>query len=243
MKDGGLVKTRNFKSPVYIGDPINALRIFNEKEVDELVLLDISATIQNRDPNYSHLMEIVSESFMPLGYGGGIKSLDQIKKLFNTGLEKIILNSSSLNFDLISKAASIYGSQSIVVCIDVRKSIIGKYMVYTHAGTEKQKVSPDLLAKSVTNAGAGEIIIQSIDKEGTMNGYDLALVKKVSESVDVPIVALGGAGNLSHFYEAIYKGGASAVAAGSYFVYKGKHRGVLINYPSFETIKELFDNA
>jgi cyclase len=240
LKGEGLVKTSQFKNPVYIGDPINAVRIFNEKEVDELVLLDITATFETREPKYDWIKDIVSESFMPIGYGGGIKNIEQAKKLFDTGIEKLIINSASLNTDFLSSLASIYGNQSIVVCIDVRKSFLGNYTVYTNSGIVKHRLTPDMMAKMVVEAGAGEIIIQSIDREGTMNGYDIDLIKMVTKAVNVPIVASGGAGTQDHLREAILIGGASAVTAGSMFVFKGKHRGVLINYPSPQDLKNLF---
>lgn len=236
LENGGLVKTENFKNPVYIGDPINAVRIFNEKEVDELLLLDITASKENREPDYDWIRDIVSESFMPIGYGGGIKNLDQIKKLFGAGIEKVVLNTASFDFDLISNAASIYGNQSISISVDVRKGLLGGYSVYTCNGTIKHKLSPDVFAKELVEVGAGEIIIQSIDREGTMKGFDLDLIKLVSEAVNVPVVASGGAGSLEHLREALQQGGASSVAAGSLFIYKGKHRAVLINYPSPEKL-------
>lgn len=236
LKGKGLVKTVNFKNPNYLGDPINAVRIFNEKEVDELVLLDIEASKEKKEPNYLWIKDIVSESFMPIGYGGGINSIDQIKKIFDLGVEKIIMNTASFDFDLISKAASIYGEQSIVVCIDAKKALFGGYNVYSRCAQDKHRISPDDFAKKVVNAGAGEIIIQSIDNEGVMKGYDLVLTKLVSKAVNVPIVASGGAGSVQHLKDVINIGGASAVTAGSLFVYKGKHNAVLINYPSLSEI-------
>lgn len=241
MKGDGLVKTVNFKNPIYIGDPINAVKIFNEKEVDELILFDISASIENRPPRYSKINDIVSESFMPLGYGGGLNDINQIKRIIDMGIEKIVLNSSSLNYNLIEQASNLLGSQSIVICIDVKKTILGKYRVYTKSGTINHKISPDQFASEVVNVGAGEIIIQSIDREGTMRGIDIDLVKLISEKISVPIIASGGIGSLKHIQDAINLGGASAVAAGSFFVYKGKHRAVLINYPKFNIIKEIFN--
>jgi len=240
LKGEGLVKTSQFKNPVYIGDPINAVRIFNEKEVDELVLLDITATAAKREPKYDWIKDIVSESFMPIGYGGGIRNIEQAKKLFDTGIEKLIINSASFDFDFLCSLASIYGNQSIVVCIDVRKNMLGGYAVYTNNGMQKHKMNPEVMARSVVNAGAGEIIIQSIDREGTMKGYDIDLIKLVSKAVNVPVVASGGAGSQEHLREAILKGGASAVTAGSMFVFKGKHRGILINYPTPADLKNLF---
>lgn len=239
LRGKGLVKTVNFKNPNYLGDPINAVRIFNDKEVDELVLLDIGASKEKRDPNYTWIKDIVSESFMPIGYGGGIHSITQIKKIFDLGVEKIIMNTASFDLNLISEAASIYGEQSIVVCIDAKKAIFGGYNVYGRSGQEKHKQCPDVFAKEVVNAGAGEIIIQSIDNEGKMKGYDLNLIKLVSSAINVPIVASGGAGTFQDLKDAIIIGGASAVAAGSFFVYKGKHNAVLINYPSTLEIQNI----
>lgn len=242
LKNKGLVKTKQFKDPVYIGDPINAVKIFNEKEVDELVLLDITATNEDADPKYEWIKDIVSESFMPLGYGGGIKNVEQAKKLFDIGIEKLILNSEAENTKLISDLANIYGNQSVIVCIDAKKNLFGGYSTFTNSGSKKNKITPDKLAQKAVEAGAGEIIIQSIDREGTMNGFDLDLIKMVSQSVNVPVVASGGAATLQHLREAVVIGKASAVAAGSMFVFKGKQRGVLINYPKLSEMKHLFDS-
>jgi imidazole glycerol-phosphate synthase subunit HisF len=240
LKGEGLVKTEQFKKPVYIGDPINAVRIFNEKEVDELVLMDITATAEQRDPKYEWIKDIVSESFMPIGYGGGIKNIEQAKKLFDTGIEKLIINSAAFNLEFLSSLAKIYGNQNVVVCIDSRKNFLGDYLVYTHNATQHHKMTPDAMAKLVVDAGAGEIIIQSVDREGSMKGYDIDLIKLASRAVTVPVVASGGAGNLNDLRNAILNGGASAVAAGSMFVFKGKHRGVLISYPTPADLKNLF---
>ena len=242
LKGAGLVKTEQFKNPVYIGDPINAVRIFNEKEVDELVLLDITATAEGRDPKYTWIKDIVSESFMPIGYGGGIKNTEQAKKLFDTGIEKLIINSAITDTEFLSSLVHIYGSQSIIACIDARKNIFGGYSVFTQNGTQKHKISPDVMAQRVVEAGVGEIIIQSIEREGTMKGYDLDLIKLATKVVNVPVIASGGAGVHDHFYQAIFQAGASAVAAGSMFIYKGKHRAVLINYPDQSILKKLFES-
>lgn len=239
----GLVKTREFKNPVYVGDPINAVRIFNEKEVDELVLLDIAATQEARDPKYAWLKDIVSESFMPIGYGGGIRSADQAKKVFDAGVEKIVLNTASFDLRLVEAIARIYGSQSVVVSIDAKKNFFGGYSVYSNAGKVKHKEKPDEMARNVVNAGAGELVIQSIDREGSMAGYDLELVKSITASVNVPVVASGGAGTLAHLQDAITIARASAVAAGSMFVFKGKHRAVLISYPPEGELQSLNLNS
>ena len=239
LKGKGLVKTSKFKNPVYIGDPINAVRIFNEKEVDELVLCDIEASILQREPNYAWIKDIVSESFMPVGYGGGIRNMEHIRKLFDLGVEKVILNSAAFDFKLISQAAAIYGNQSIVGCIDAKKSFFGVYNVYSKSGSIKHKTTPDEFAKELVSAGVGEIIIQSIDNEGSMNGFDLDLTQSITSVVNVPVVASGGAGNMQHISDVLDKGKASSVAAGSFFVFKGKHKAVLINYPKQEEIKAL----
>jgi len=240
-QDGGLVKTQSFKKPVYIGDPINAVRIFNEKEVDELVLLDIKATINKQTPKFNLISDIVSESFMPVGYGGGINSLDQVKKIFDLGIEKVIINSAMSDLNLIEQAASIFGSQSIVISLDFRKSILGKYYIYTNSGTQKLNIDYFDQINKLINAGAGELIVQSIEHEGTMKGYDLKLIKNISTAVDIPVVASGGAGCLLDFNRAIVLGKASAAAAGSLFVYKGIQKGILINYPSQNSINKLFN--
>jgi cyclase len=232
----GLVKTTRFTNPVYLGDPINAVRIFNDKEVDELVLCDIEASVKAREPNYAWIRDIVSESFMPVGYGGGIRDIDHIRRIFDLGVEKVILNSASFDFDLITRAANIYGSQSIVGCIDAKKSFLGGYSVYSKSGTLKFKITPWEMAQNLVSAGVGEIIVQSIDNEGSMQGFDLELTKGVSSVVNVPVVASGGAGTMGHISTVLEKGGATSVAAGSFFVFKGKHRAVLINYPRQDEI-------
>lgn len=243
LKNGGLVKTVKFKKPNYIGDPINAVKIFNEKEVDELVFLDIEATKLGKEPDYNKIEEIASECFMPLAYGGGIKNIDQVKHIVGIGVEKVILNTSAaLKTELISQIAGIYGSQCAVVSVDVRKDMFGKYVCYIHSGKYKVKQKITDFVKSLENAGAGEIILTSIDREGTFKGYDIDLIRQVTEKVSIPVVANGGASKIEDFAEAVLKGGASAVAAGSLFVYKSENRGVLINYPSQEELKTaLFD--
>lgn len=230
LDNGGLVKTVKFKNPQYIGDPINAVRIFNEKEVDELVLLDIKATSEKRDPNFSEIEEIVSEAFMPIGYGGGVNKLEHIEKLFKIGIEKVILNTAAFtNEDLIKEASQIFGSQSIVISLDFKKDLWGDYKFYTHAGKIKEKGNIIDIVKKFENLGAGEIVLNSIDRDGTMSGYDLTIIEKVSKELSVPLIVSGGAGKLEDFVDAI-KNGASAVAAGSMFVYQGVHRAVLISY-------------
>ncbi|ARV09687.1 imidazole glycerol phosphate synthase subunit HisF [Winogradskyella sp. PC-19] len=240
LKGSGIIKTHKFKTQTYLGDPLNAVKIFNEKEVDELVILDIFASKENREPNYSKIKNIATECFMPLAYGGGIKTIEHIKKVFDQGVEKVIINSASTNYQLITNAAKIYGTQSIVVSVDIKKNIWGSHEAYTFSGTKKNKISLDSHIQNIAKAGAGELILQSIDNDSVMKGFDLKLIEKVSNQLEIPIVALGGAGELNHFKEAISHG-ASAVAAGSMFVFKGKHRAVLINYPTQKDLKNILN--
>lgn len=238
IKDGGLVKSINFKNYTYIGDPINAVKIFNEKEVDEIVILDIDATREKRSPNYSLIKEIASEAFMPLAYGGGISNINEVKEVLFLGVEKIIFNKSALvNENLIVETASRFGSSSTVVSIDVKTNFFNKQYVYSDNGKRNTKMNVVEYAKKIEKLGAGEIFLNSIDRDGTYKGYDLDLIKKVSSSVEIPVVACGGAKDEDDLVRAINEGGASASAAGSLFVYKGVHRAVLINYPDWNTIQ------
>jgi cyclase len=238
LRGRGLVKTVKFKDPTYVGDPINAVRIFNDKEVDELVFLDITATLENRQPQIDLIKDIATECFMPFGYGGGIHDLDTARKILKMGSEKIVVNSAASDFNLLRDMADLFGAQSVVVSIDVKKGRRGKYEVYTHSGTKKTGLDPIQFAMDVEANGAGEILLNSIDHDGTMKGYDIDLIKSVTQRVNIPVVAAGGAGNLEHFRQAVLKGGASAVAAGSMFVFHGPHRAVLINYPTQEELKQ-----
>lgn len=236
-----LVKTVKFKNPNYIGDPINAVKLFNELEIDELAFLDIRASKNNSRINFELIKAIASECFMPVAYGGGIKELSEIKTLFSIGVEKIILNSAAIaNPNLIREAANIYGSQSILVSIDVKKNIFSKYVIYSKGGSTK--VAKELIefVEIAEKNGTGEIIINSIDNDGLMNGFDIDLINKVAKSVGIPVIALGGAGSLDDFKKAVLKGGASAVGAGSMFVYHGREKGILINYPAREELENLF---
>jgi cyclase len=238
MQRGGLVKSVRFKDHKYVGDPINAVKIFNDKEVDELVILDISATSEKRPPDMGKIREIVAEAFMPIAYGGGITRLQEIEVLINSGIEKVILNSSSgYNLPLIGEAATRIGSQSVAVSMDVKKNWRGKFRVYIENASRAIDKDPVLHAREVVAAGAGEIILQSVDRDGTFGGYDLDLIKMVSKAVDVPVVALGGAAGIDDFARAVERG-ASAVAAGSVFVFQGPHRAVLISYPSQQKLKD-----
>tara|TARA_Y100001934_G_scaffold169101_1_gene201015 strand:- start:4466 stop:5245 length:780 start_codon:yes stop_codon:yes gene_type:complete len=239
LRDNGLVKGMNFKNHKYVGDPINAVKIFNEKEVDEIVFLDISATPSRREPNFNLIKDIASEAFMPFGYGGGVTTTGQIEKLFNLGVEKVIINSSAhSNPELIREASQVAGSQSIVVSIDVKKTLLGKYEVYTENATCGTKMPPLDYARRMEDLGAGEIILCSIANEGTGKGYDLKLLNLVCSAVDVPVVALGGCGQLKDMADAVQIGSASAVAAGNLFVFHGKLKAVLITYPKYSELAE-----
>lgn len=232
LRNKGLVKTVKFKNPNYIGDPINTIRIFNEKEVDELILLDITATTENKRPNFQIIMEVASECFMPLTYGGGIRSIEDAKMIFSLGVEKIAINSFAVeNPIFIRELASLFGSQSIIASIDAKKTWLGKYVVCTHGGKNTTKHDPVEWTKYIEEIGAGEILLTSIDRDGTYEGYDIELIKQVAAAVNIPVIACGGAGKVEDFTEAVKVGGASAVAAGSMVVYQGKNRGVLINFP------------
>lgn len=242
LKNGGLVKGCQFKNHKYIGDPINAVKIYNEKEVDELMFFDISATQKGQEINFDLIKDIASEAFMPFGYGGGIHSIEQIKKLFNLGVEKIVINSSAFdNPELIKQASLLAGSQSIVVSMDVRKAFLGGYEVYTKNATNRTKIKALDYAKRMQDLGAGELIVCSVENEGTGAGYDLKLLETISNFVDIPVVALGGANKLEDFAEVINNTHVSAVAAGDMFVFYGKHRAVLITYPEYSELEKLFD--
>jgi len=236
-----LVKTVGFKDPKYLGDPINIVKIFNEKEVDELVLLDISATTDGNKPQFSLIERIASECFMPLCYGGGVKSLDDMKILFGLGIEKVSMNSFALEKPtFIRAAASLFGSQSVIVSIDAKISGSGKYEVFTHSGRKASGLDPIKLAVEIERHGAGELFVNSIDRDGTMRGYDIELIKMVSRAVNIPVVACGGAGKTQDLVDAVEKGGASAASAGSMFVFQGPHRAVLISYPSQLELRNAF---
>ena len=238
LHKGGLVKSVQFKNYKYVGDPINAVKIFNEKEVDEIVLVDIDATRENRPPNFKEIAAIASEAFMPMVYGGGITTLDEIKKILFIGYEKAIINKAlHTNLNIISKAANSVGSQSIVASIDVKKNWLGVYKIYTDNGKKNTNKNPVEFAKSVANAGAGEIIINDIDSDGTYKGYDINLIQSITSAVNIPVIALGGAASIEDFYKA-KKAGASAVAAGSMFVFQRPLQAVLISYPTQQELQE-----
>jgi cyclase len=233
VQDNGLVKTVNFRNPKYVGDPINAVRIFNDKEVDELAIFDIDATVMGKEPNYSLIERLASQSMMPLCYGGGVKTVEQAQHIFRLGIEKIALSSVVLeNPKLITEIAERVGSQSVIVVLDVKKKLLGGYEVFTHNGEKATGVCPIKFAEEAQRLGAGEIVINSIDKDGVMKGYDFDLITKVRETLTVPMTVLGGAGSLEDIEKVINKFGVIGVAAGSLFVFKGPYKAVLINYPT-----------
>lgn len=239
LRDGGLVKTRRFKDAKYIGDPINAIRIFNDKEVDELIVLDIDASRQGSEPDYASIELLAGECFMPVCYGGGIRSVDQAARIFDLGIEKICLQSAALDQrELISRIASRFGCQSIVVSVDVKRNWLKKPMLYESRSGRKREQDWLEFTHEAVEAGAGEILITAVDREGAMTGYDLALIRQAAEALKVPLIALGGAGSLADIKAAI-DAGASAAAAGSLFVLHGPHRAVLITYPQYAELEKI----
>lgn len=241
LRSGGLVKTTRFGDPRYIGDPRNAVRIFNEKAVDELVLLDIFATVEDRGPQFDLIREVVSEAFMPVAYGGGIRTIEDVRAIFKCGVEKVVLGKQAFaSPDLVPEIARQFGSQSLVVCVDVKKGLFGSYSVMVGGGRQSTGQDPVSYARNAERLGAGEILLNAIDRDGTMEGYDLPLIRAVSSAVGIPVIACGGAGKPEDFGSAVKAGGASAVAAGSLFVFHGRHRAVLISYPSSAEIRRIF---
>jgi len=240
LKNEGLVKTVKFRNPVYVGDPINAVRLFNDLEADELCFLDITASLENRRVPLNVVRAIGDEAFMPFAVGGGIRTIEDVREILNAGAEKVVLNTSAVrNPELVSEAARIFGNQSVVVSIDVKQTWLKDDEVFIRDGSEKTPFDPVELARRMEALGAGEILLNSIDRDGTMQGYRTELIERVAGSVDVPVIAVGGAGKLEDFGAAV-KSGAAAVAAGSMFVFHGPRRAVLINYPERCELEGLF---
>ncbi|MFH6597905.1 AglZ/HisF2 family acetamidino modification protein [Ectopseudomonas khazarica] len=240
LRESGLVKTQRFGKHKYIGDPVNAIRIFNEKEVDELILLDIDASRQGREPNYDLIESVAAECFMPFGYGGGISSIEQARRLFAFGVEKVVLQTAALAYPgLIREIAQRFGSQSVVVSLDIKRDWFGRYRLWS--SSHRKALNGDWLdsLKLLVEAGAGEVLLNSVDRDGTLQGYDLRLIEIAAHAVGIPVIALGGAGSLQDFRLAT-DSGASAVAAGSLFVMQGPHRAVLISYPNYSELESLF---
>lgn len=243
MRDGRLVKGRCFARERYIGDSLNTVRIFNEKEADELIILDIGATPAGRPPDLDRLTDLASECFMPVCYGGGITDIAQIEAILRLGIEKICLGSAAIrNPELVRSASRVFGAQSIVVCLDVRRNWWrGEHLVFEH-GSRRCPGRPEDHLRRLEDSGAGEVIVQSVDRDGTMAGYDLDLIHRMSSQVGIPVIALGGAGRLDDM-ASVLRAGAAAAAAGSMFVFQGPHRAVLVNYPSPEKIDRLATGA
>jgi len=233
VKDGGLVKTVKFGQSKYVGDPINAVRIFNEKGVDELIVADIDATVQKREPNYKMIANLAAECRMPLCYAGGVRTADQVERIVSLGVEKVAINSAAIETpELISKAAKRVGNQSIVVVMDIKKTgLLKRYELFSRNGTRATGYHPAEYAKKAELLGAGEILVNSIDHDGVMKGYDLKLIDQIYSSVSLPISVVGGAGCLADIEDLIQRYGIIGAVAGSVFVFKGKYRAVLINYP------------
>ncbi len=245
VHNGGLVKTVRFTEPKYVGDPINAVRIFNEKEVDELIVADIDATVLKHEPNYSMIANLASECRMPLCYAGGVKTPEQIERIISLGVEKVALSSSAIQSpEIIAESAKRVGNQSIVVVLDVKKAgWLRRYELFTHNGTKATGINPVDFAKKAESMGAGEILINSIDHDGEMKGYDLDLIEQVRDAVSLPMSVLGGAGSLNDIEELILRHRIIGAAAGSLFVFKGRFRAVLINYPSRNDKDAICTNA
>lgn len=236
VRDKGLVKTIGFSDAKYVGDPINAVKIFNEKEVDELIVLDIDATVLGKEPDYQMIEKIATESRMPLCYGGGVKSVEHAKKVIQLGVEKIAISSAAVKYpDFVRQISEEIGSQSVVVILDVKKRLFGKYEVLINNGKTKTGRDPKSLAPQLETLGAGEIVLNSIDNDGRMNGYDLSVAEQVATNINIPMTVLGGAGTTEDIGALIDKFGVIGAAAGSMFVFKGIYRAVLINYLSAET--------
>lgn len=240
LRDGGLVKTHRFKDSKYLGDPINVIRIFNDKEVDELLVLDISASKDNREPDYALIEEFAGECFMPLAYGGGVRTVQQAKRIFASGVEKICIQSSALdNPQFVRQLVDCFGSQSIMVSLDIKRSWLGQPKVFV--ASRDCAIATDWLQllTDLVDAGAGEVLLNAVDKDGTLSGPDLKLIGQASNHIDVPLVAVGGISSLADIKSAV-DAGASAVAAGAFFVFYGPHRAVLITYPKYNELEQLF---
>jgi cyclase len=238
LYDGvGLVKTVNFKNPSYIGDPINAIKIYNEKEVDELIVIDINATKQKRKPNFDKIADMASEAFMPFAYGGGVKTFEDFATLYKIGVEKVVVNSLiQQNPDVIKKVIEHYGAQAVVGCVDYKKAMFGGLKPFSYCG-EKIKLSIVDYSKYLANdLGVGELFLYSVDKDGTWEGYDETTIADVIKNIDIPIIACGGCGNIEHLKNVLYKLNANAAAIGSMAVYSKKGMGVLINFPQRESV-------
>jgi len=244
LRQGSLVKTVRFRNPAYIGDPINTVRIFNELEVDELAFLDITASVEERAPDLGVLREIADECFMPLSYGGGIRDVATAERILATGFEKVIVNSAACeNPQLVTELARRFGSQAVIVSIDVTRSLFGSYKVVSQSATHAQPAEPVAWAQEAERRGAGEILLTSVEREGTWQGFDVALTARVTAAVGIPVIAHGGAGSVGHIGEVVHSGGASAVALGSLVVYQNRGMGVLVNFPDKAALERALARA
>jgi cyclase len=240
IRENGLVKTKRYREAVYVGDPINAVRIFSEKEADEIIILDIDASRMGREPNYDLIAEMAGEAFMPVTYGGGINSLEQIRCLIRSGVEKVVINSSATkSMDLIVQAVEVFGSQAVVGGVDVQRKLFGDFSIVAKSATIVTRLNLQEHIQSLVKSGVGELFINDVDRDGTMAGYDLDLIRTVTKA-SVPVVVCGGAGNMQHLSQAVHEAGASAVAAGSIFIFHGNKNAVLINYPSRSELEMVF---
>jgi cyclase len=241
LHNKGLYKTFKYsiKKGKYVGDPINAIKIFNDKGVDELIFLDIDASKEKRGPDFKMLKDIATECFMPVGYGGGITTIDEIKTIFQIGVEKVILNTILLdNLNLLKESSEIFGSQSIVASVDIKKNLFGKYKIYDSSRNKNTKLSILEYIKLLEDSGAGEIYISSVDRDGTFEGYDIELIKSITKNIKIPVIVNGGAKDISDFSQVIIKCNIDAVSAGSMFVFNGPHKAVLITYPEYEELRK-----
>ena len=240
LRNKGLVKTVKFRNPVYVGDPLNAVKIFNEKEVDELVFLDIEAAEKKTAPDLNIISQIAAECFIPFSYGGNITSIEQIQSILKLGVEKVVINSAALrNPGFINEASIAFGASSIVAAMDIKKSFLGKYTVHSKIGLKPAISDPVKYAIDLQQRGAGEIFVNNVDADGVMKGYDTIIIKKITDHVRIPVTACGGAGHIDHLKELTEKTGVTGIAAGSMFVFHGPHKAVLINYPSPQALKSL----
>ncbi|GCC52463.1 imidazole glycerol phosphate synthase subunit HisF [Chryseotalea sanaruensis] len=240
LKDGGLVKTIKFANPKYVGDPINAVKIFNEKEVDELIFLDIEASRQKRDPNYDLIKDLASECFMPFAYGGGVTTIDQIRKILRLGVEKVVINAFAIKQPAFIKEASThFGSSTIIAAVDIKKDFWGHYKVYDHVARKITNKDPEKYIQELVNEGAGEIFLNNVDRDGTYLGLDLPIVARINSQLPVPLIICGGISSLKNIKDAVEQTKVSGAAAGSIFVFQGPHRAVLISYPSYNELKEI----
>lgn len=240
LLNGGLVKTQRFKNPSYVGDPINAIRIFNDKEADELMVLDINASKLGREPDFATIDQIAGECFMPLTYGGGVKTVSQAQRIFAFGVEKICVQTAAMsNLQFVRELADRFGSQSVMVSVDIKRNWLGHPRLFSVAQRQQASANWMQMISDLVEAGAGEVLLNAVDRDGTLSGPDLDLISQASNMLEVPLIALGGISSLSDIKSAV-AAGASAVAAGAFFVYHGPHRAVLISYPKYHDLKKLF---